>query len=398
MIPKYSGHNHFQRQFSGRLAFIAASALVAIIGSILLLRSHAATATISLEAEQGFSSGNTTTISDQAASSQQAVRFNGVLSGGHLPPRVTLCDRALCINGQNWRPNGGSTNGNASGSQSASGNVAIANYLKVNVIRLTDFIKGTSPGASEYDAATWAGVDKTISIAAQNHLYVELDLSTYRNMLENTSSTLNMYTYNWTPFLTWVANRTNTVTGVRYGSDPTIAFVSFAGEVQTLGSAAYTARGISSQNLVDFFTSVCTTWGKLAPGQLRIPGGLFHMTDPNMPWRQIDSLPNCDLPAMHSYSPDDESMMAPLNSLAASLNKPWLLEEFGYTTANYPIDSDRATQFTSTYRLADSNHAVGSLFWNIDPGVGTSTHAVNSAYPLTAAAVQARSGGTAFRW
>ena len=305
--------------------------------------------------------------------------------------QVTVCGTRLCMDGWPWRVNGGSTNGSPSGGQTQDGNFSLALDLKLNTIRLTDFIRQPGRlGVGEYDPQRWADVDQMIARAAARNLKVELDLSTYRNFLASQSPTFNPYTYNWTPFLTFVANRTNTVTGMRYGSDPTIAFVAFAGETEAPDHTDSLRRGVTKHQLVTFYDSVMTLWGTLAPGQIRIPGGMLFLNEKNMPWREIFALKSCDLPAMHSYSGADEKSMPVLSAFASSLGKPWLLEEFGFSTKDYPTDAVRAAAFNRQQDLAVNAGAAGVAFWNLnrqtlDP----------STAPLTAAAIRARNTGPA---
>ena len=306
---------------------------------------------------------------------------------------VTVCGVGLCMDGAPWRLNGGSTNGNPDNGQTSQGNLALALALGVNTVRLTDFISRPGPiGVHEYQESQWVGVDQMIALAAVNHLKVELDLSTYRNFLESQSHTFNPYTYDWTKFLTFVANRRNTVTGSRYGSDTTIAFVSFAGETEAPDHSYSKARGVTAGQLISFYDKVMTLWGKLAPGQIRIPGGLYFLTDPTMPWRQIYSLPSCDLPAIHSYSTSDERSQPAVSQLARQLGKPWIVEEFGFSAKDFPKDTARAADFARQYDLALTNGAAGVAWWNIDPA------AVDAgSFPLTVAAIKAKNAGPAAR-
>lgn len=304
---------------------------------------------------------------------------------------VTICGVGLCMDGRPWRINGGSTNGNPNYSQTPDSNVALAVNLRVNTLRLTDFIAEPGQlGKQEYEETQWVAVDGMIARAAAKGLKVELDLATYRNFLMSQSSSFNPYTYDWTKFLVLVANRINTVTGARYGSDSTIAFVSFAGESGAPDNGDSLARGVTASQLVSFYDRVMTLWGTLAPGQIRIPGGLFFLTDSTMPWRQIFALSSCDLPAIHSYSVQDEQAEPAVEKLARSLGKPWILEEFGFSYDDYSSDAARAAGFLRQYDLALSNGAAGVGWWNIDPA------AIDvSAYPRTIAAIQAKNSGTA---
>lgn len=305
--------------------------------------------------------------------------------------QVTVCGTRLCLDGWPWRVNGGSTNGSPSDGQTPDGNFSLAQDLKLNTVRLTDFIRQPGRlGVGEYDPQRWADVDQMIARAAQGNLKVELDLSTYRNFLASQSPTFNPYTYDWTPFLTFVANRTNTVTGQRYGSDPTIAFVAFAGETEAPDHTDSLRRGVTKQQLISFYDSAMTLWGTLAPGQIRIPGGMLFLNEQNMPWREIFSLKSCDLPAMHSYSAADERSMPVLSAFASDLGKPWFLEEFGFDTQDYPTDLLRAAAFNRQQDLALAAGAAGVAFWNLDRPTLEPTTA-----PLTAAAIRARNTGLA---
>lgn len=304
---------------------------------------------------------------------------------------VTKCGAQLCLDRTPWRLNGGSTNGNPNNGQTPDGNIALALQLRVNTIRLTDFL--SQPGrldSHEYEESQWVGVDRMIAKAAAGHLKVELDLSTYRNFLESQSATFNPYTYDWTKFLTFVANRRNTVSGVRYGSDSTIALVSFAGETSAPDHSYSKIRGVTAAQLVSFYDKVTTLWGKLAPQQLRTPGGLYFLTDTTMPWRQIFSLPGCDVIAVHSYSSDDEQSQPAVAALGKQLNKPWILEEFGFAAADHPTDAGRAAAFDRQYSLALSRGAAGVSWWNIDPGAIAA-----ASYPRTVATIQAKNAGPA---
>jgi len=366
-------------------AIVAVAAFLLVSGLVMLMRLDGA----------GDTGAADRCAVDPVAAGEHLTTVSGFAAGRSLPAEaapvvgagvVTVSASGLCRGGHLWRVNGGSTNGNPSGDQTPNGNMALAVGLQVNTIRLTDFIPhpGTL-GVDEYDQTRWAGVDTMIALAGKNNLKVELDLSTYRNFLESQSSTFNPYTYDWTPFLTFVANRTNTVTGKRYGSDPTIAFVSFAGETGAPDQSGSKARGVTGPELIAFYDKVMTTWGRLAPGQIRIPGGLFFLTDTTMPWREIFALPSCDLPAIHSYSPADENAQPTVNAYVWSLGKSWLLEEFGFGANNYPSDADRAADFNRQYDLALHNGAAGVSWWNINPGSLNPTTG-----PLTVAAIRAR--------
>lgn len=280
---------------------------------------------------------------------------------------IRVSGTTITRNGVTWQPRGGAVPVWAANTASTARQaINLVLNCGADVIRFTDFLDiHTTAGVGEYDEAHWVSLDRLIAYAGGAGLPVEFDVAAYRNLLEAQSTTANAYTVDWTPFLTFAANRINTISGQTYKTDPAINFISFAGETLPPSYADSVARGITVQNLIDFYNNVMTTWGTLAPGQIRIPGGLFHF-DANLPWQQIFSLASCDLPALHSYSGADETGEATTHAYVNGLGKPWLLEEFGIVKANYANDGARATDFTRQYTVATGNSAAGVLMWGMD--------------------------------
>ena len=294
--------------------------------------------------------------------------------------RVSVCGRWLCAGGSRHIVRMGSINGLADSTKAP----GWATALRLNTLRLTDFLdtQDASPRAA-YDPIRWAAVDRMIAASRAAGLHVELDLSTYRNQLLGTG--INPYTHDWKPFLTFVAQRRNTVTGVRYGVDPTVALVSFAGEVEPINSS--TNPGISTAGLTEFFRTVLAQYAALAPRQLLSTGGLLQLDwDSGIDWRALMRLPHNSVPAIHLYSDADRSITVPaFADYAAQLGKPWLNEEFG---APASIGDDaRATLFANTYQLTDRYGAAGNGIWNVGPQT-TDTFDVGPQFPLTYAVVR----------
>ena len=295
------------------------------------------------------------------------------------PVRVTVCGTSLCA-GAVWKLKMGSINGLSDPAKAP----GWAKDLGLNTLRLTDFLDfhPTSPQAA-FDATRWARVDRLIAASRAAGLYVELDLSTYRNVLLAVG--VNPYTYDWAPFLDFVVNRRNTVTGVRYGSDPTIALVAFAGEVEPINGSRDV--GVTTAQLTAFFRTVTDRWAARAPGQLLTTGGLMQLDwDSGIDWQTLMALPNNHVPSIHIYSDADRRTTVPaFAARAAQLGKPWLNEEFGAPAAIG--DEARAALFTSTYQLTRSYRAAGNGLWNVGPET-TNTHDVGPQFPLTFAAVR----------
>ena len=295
---------------------------------------------------------------------------------------VTICGRSLCLGGTTWPLSMGTV---YHGLNSPEDSVARARALGLDAIRVTDFLDTSGPAASApYDPQVWSRVDALVAAAGRAGLHVWLDLSTYRNLLEQAG--FNPYTTDWTPFLRFVANRTNTRTNVHYADDPTIAVVGFAGEVDGINGGDNT-YGLTTAELTAFFRGVERFWHEAAPRQLVTAGGLSNLDwNSGIDWRAIFSLPYNDIDSVHAYTAGDVDVSIPaVADYAASGNRPWVLEEFGYS-ASTP-DVDRARLFTGMYATERKYGGAGVGFWNIG-GQKKDTYDVGPQFPATFAAVR----------
>ena len=301
--------------------------------------------------------------------------------GDAAPETVTVCGRSLCLGGAPWTLSMATVfNGLDTPQQS----VARLKALGLTTVRITDFLDTAgSPSAAPYDEQAWIRVDGLIAAAHDAGLHVWLDLSTYRNLLKQAG--VNPYTVDWTPFLSFVANRTNTVTGVRYAADPTIAVVGFAGEVDGINSADNT-YGLTTQQLTDFYRRVENYWHGAAPRQLLTAGGLSNLDwDSGIDWHSIFALPYNAIAAVHAYTASDVQVTIPaVSAFAAASGRPWVLEEFGYPASM--TDDDRARSFTAMFATARQYGAAGTGFWNVG-GQTQNTYDVGPQFPATFAAV-----------
>jgi hypothetical protein len=283
---------------------------------------------------------------------------------------VTACGTQLCSNGAPWQLYEGSINGRYNPASA----VSLATSLRLNTLRLTDWLSRTS---DPYDHAAWANVDAIIAEAGRQGVRIELNLSTYRNLLLRQG--VNPYTADWTTFMRFVANRVNTVNHVRYGDDPTIALLSVVGEVPPLKDT-----NVSADQLVAFYRSVLAMW-KSSAHQLTTPGGLLQLNwNSGIPWQRIFALPDGDVCAIHVYSSADQTVTVPnVSSFCDKLGKPWMVEEFG---VNGSVgDVARAQGFQARYDLFRRYHAAAVGFWNL----GNSANDVNgTGFPLTQSTVR----------
>jgi endo-1,4-beta-mannosidase len=271
--------------------------------------------------------------------------------------------------------------------QAAVGRVAA---LGLNTVRVTDFLDvNGDPATAPFDETQWRAVDRLIAAADDAGLYVVLDFSTYRNLLRRAAG--NPYIVDWLPFLRFVAERVNTETGRRYAADPTIAMISFAGEVDGITGGENT-YGLTSDQLTNFYRTVEQFWRSVAPSHLLTAGGLRQLDwESGIDWQQIFLLPYNDVNAVHVYTHGDETSTVPaVATFSRATGKPWIIEEFGYP-ASMP-GADRADRYREMYDLAAANHAAGIGLWNV--GAQTvDTYDVGPQFPLTEAVVRAHAAG-----
>lgn len=282
---------------------------------------------------------------------------------------VTRCGTALCLDGTRWYLYG------------AAGNVASAPAAHVNTIRITNWLH-EEPGNNPYDESRWSIVDGILAQAQSSGMHAILDLSTYRNFLYNTG--LNPYTQDWGTMVTFVANRVNTITHVAYKNDPTIAIVGFAGEVDGITGNS-DPRSPTTWQLNTFYQQVFAQWRAVDGTHLLEPGGLFHLNaDSGIEWKTIFAA--ADVCSIHNYSQEDSANTATVAAYCASLGKPWITEEFGWSQS--VDDATRAQNYQAMFTLQHSYGGAGVAFWFLGAqvlGVNgvTDTYDVNTSTPLT---------------
>jgi hypothetical protein len=296
---------------------------------------------------------------------------------------VSACGTALCLAGRPWYLYGASDLGGL-GDPGARASLAVG--ARLNTLRVVNFLdEHGSVGSAPYDLAYWSRVDAVIGAARTAGLRVILDLSTYRNLLWNAGR--NPYSWDWGPLVAFVTQRSNTVTGIRYGDDPTIALVAFAGEVEPLNTPANVLR-ITAQQLTSFYERTFAQWRANDSRHLLSTGGLLQLAwDSGIDWRSIFGLANDDVCSIHDYSTADQTVTTPaVAAYCASIGKPWITEEFGWDQA--VGDAARAADFSAMYGLQSRYAAAGVGFWNLGTTVAgtggvTATHDVNPSTPLT---------------
>jgi hypothetical protein len=290
---------------------------------------------------------------------------------------VTACALALCVAGRRWMLFGASDYG---GLDDPAARASMAASAGLNTLRVVDFLdEHGDPATAPFDPAKWARVDAAIAAAAANGLRVILDLSTYRNILWNAG--LDPYAQDWGTFVAFVSERRNTVTGLRYGDDPAIAVLSFAGEVEPLNTPA-NVRGVTTQELTDFFARTLAQWRAHDAVHLLSTGGLAQLDwDSGIDWRAVFALPSTDVCSIHAYSAGDQTVTIPaVASFCQGLGKPWITEEFGWPQSIG--DAARGSEFSAMYALQRTYAAAGVGFWNLGPEL-IGTRGVTASYDVS---------------
>jgi endo-1,4-beta-mannosidase len=318
----------------------------------------------------------------------------------------------LVVGRQVWRMYGASCYGtiNPGGQGTIAGTIDLALEAGLNTLRLVNFLdeSGSSEG-NPYDETSWRRVDEMLAAMNDAGLRAILDLSTYRNHLQNSSlgqnSTVTPYSQDWAPFVRFVARRRNTVTDVRYGNDRTIAIVSLAGEPHPPNSGEPLKP--TTSELTEFYRRTLAQWRSYDGKHLLSNGGFIHLDweekfdNPNgsgIDWQTIFALPYNDVPAIHTYSGDfpftaqDDYQSPKVADYCATLRKPWITEEFGFPQS--VGDLERATAFETVYEIQRTPSptgvpSAGAVFWNLGAELAPASHDVNPDTPLTWAAVRA---------
>src|SRR3989344_508701 len=245
----------------------------------------------------------------------------------------------------------------------------LAKLGKVNTLRITNFLDGTS---NPYDAVVWSNIDYLFTNANINHLFLILDLSTYRNLLRRQ----NTMPYNanlWNNFLDFVANR--------YKNQSRLLSYEIAGEVEAINDAD-PLRPSSTSALTQFYSGTSTRLRAGDPNHLVSTGGLLFLNwDSGIDWQAIFGLTTIDFAAIHQYSQGDllETLPA-VSQWAQSHQKPFSVEEFGYTQGLG--DQTRANNFQTMHDALTNVGGNVFIFWNLGPETAAASHDVGPQTPL----------------
>jgi aryl-phospho-beta-D-glucosidase BglC (GH1 family) len=302
----------------------------------------------------------------------------------------------LCADGARFDERGATAYGQYS---NPAGEVALARRANLNTLELVEFDTRYHTLSDTESSATWDRVDAFIAAAHAGGLHVILNLSEYGQSLQAAGQP--PVTTDWGPYLSFIANRVNTVTGIRYADDPTIAMVELWGEIP---APNYPNPVGTTQQITDFYTRSLAEWKADAPNILVSSGGFSYINDPHsgIDWKTIMADPGNAACDVEVNSTADLSVSVPsVSSYCRSLGKPWFLAAwsscFGASRGTWDLDywsSDAAMAAHARVMVGVADGVsvaapLGDDFWNIgDTAAVTGTCDIGPQFPLTFAAIE----------
>lgn len=327
----------------------------------------------------------------------------GATTPGH-DPFVRVCGTQMCLNGHPFVIHGATAYSHYDDPEHE---IALAKRAHVNVIELVEFDTEYHVLSDTMSEATWTRVDRFLAAAHEAGMHVILHFAEYGQSLA--AAGITPTTVDWKPYLSFVANRVNTVTGVRYKDDPTIAMVQLYGEIDAPNFGVPTAG--TTAEMTAFFHRSLTEWHQLAPKILINTGGFSYINYPNsgIDWKTIVSDPADSVCSVEINSTADRDVSVPnMSSFCKQLGKPWFLSAWSSCYNHHPwgdadIDdwpNDAAMaahaqvmeQISAGRRStgpAPAMPAIGNDFWNLGASAVTEgTCDIGPQFPQTFRTVQ----------
>ncbi|HEX4213619.1 MAG TPA: hypothetical protein VIA06_09890 [Candidatus Dormibacteraeota bacterium] len=345
------------------------------------------------------------------------VSLSSVAAGAWPAPRgdgfIRVCGTQLCLQGRPFVIHGASAYGQYADPVQE---VALARRAHLDVIELVEFDTQYHVLSDTMSAATWDRLDCFIAVAGAAGLHVVLNLSEYGQSLAAAGQPPTAV--DWESYLRFIADRINTVTGVRYADDPAIAMVELYGEIDAPDFGVPTA-GTTAQMTAYFHRSLAE-WHALAPNILASTGGFSYINYPDsqsgIDWQQIVSDPLdtvCDVEV--NSSADRDVSVPELSSYCRGLGKPWFLaawsscyndQPWGSADIDdWPSDTAMAAHAEDMEEIAADRDVtppgpamapVGTDFWNLgDTPVVEGTCDLGPQFPLTFDVVRRAGAGLA---
>ena len=317
-----------------------------------------------------------------------------------ISPFVEVCGMSLCVQGHPFTIHGGTAYDQYGDPE---GEVARAKQAGLNILEIVEYETHHHQLSDAMSEATWKRVDNFIAVAKANGLLVILNFSSYSQSLQ--ASGIKPTTTDWGPFLSFVTNRTNTVTGIKYSAEPAIAMYELIGEIDAPNYANPT-RGTTAETTA-FFGRTLAQLKALDPNHLASSGGMSYINDPKsgIDWQKIMAGQNNDVCDVEVNSLPDRNISVPnVSNYCKGIGKPWFLSAWSAChdakTGPHDInhwpggDPDMAAHVADMYQVERNTNpappgpavaAVGSDFWNL---AATGSCALGPGYPQTFAVLE----------
>jgi hypothetical protein len=317
-------------------------------------------------------------------------------------PFVQVCGTQLCSGGTPFVIHGATAYGTY---DQPAAEVALARQAGLNTLAIVEFETRHHSLSDTMSPATWTRVDRFIAAAKAGGLHVVLTLSSYAQSLQYAGQTPTRT--DWQTYLSFIANRTNTITRVQYKNEPAIAMVQLWGEICYPGESDRTCPAGTSGTAADmksFYHRTLAQWHTLAPHILASTGGFSHLnnsTSSGIPWQDIMSdaaNPLCELEV--NSTGDVRGSVNKVTSFCQRIGKPWYLAAWSscYADHGYPFytpsDTTMASHAQDMYNIQHGGApaampAAGGEFWNLrDRDVAPGHCDIGPRFPQTFAVVQ----------
>jgi hypothetical protein len=314
---------------------------------------------------------------------------------------VQVCGTGLCLNGRPYGPIHAATTYGAF--KDPAGVVTLAKEAGLGELELVNYSVIHHDLESQTAENTWLRVDRLVAEAKANGLRVILNFSGYGWSLNRAG--IKGVTHNWGPFLSFVANRTNTVTGIRYAEEPAVLMLELWGEIPA-PNYGEPGRGTTAET-TEFFRRTLAQLHAAFPRHIGATGGFSHLNreSSGIDWRTIVSLPQSPLCQMEINSWNDRDITTPkFTQFCKDLGKPWSLAAFSSCEGtphslgdinHWATDSLMAAHHRDMYQVSRgaapaAYPSVGAQFWNLRNDVARENLcSIGHQYPRTLAEVRA---------
>lgn len=274
------------------------------------------------------------------------------------------------LGGKRWVPVGGTTYGYTDTTARYANRVAFAVDAGLTALRFVNYLQPYSPDVGyEFTEAVWARIDYGLDQARQAGIKIILDISDIAGICSERGhafgSQERIDTYK--AFLSWLLERENTYNGRLYKNDDTIAIFAINGEIGPQGGTV----------IRDSFDEICSHFKTIDTNHIVHPGGqapgVIMASEYAVPGysstiqQDMLALNSIDCASTHPYYTftDMEKLHPALQQYCQDRNKPWFVEEVGYS-GYAQTDSLRRGSLRKTAKLAFDYGAAGFMVWNLD--------------------------------